>query len=205
MFNLVLVTPPTTSGHEQAMLPKLFEAGLQRLHVRKKDLSHEQLAAYLQNIPNAYRRFVVLHQHHDLVPAMNLGGIHYTERDAPTSPISGLPGRTISLAYHQPSQLLACRGAVDYCFLSPVYPSISKPGYQPPQDLADRRALSEYVHLARYPVIALGGASFLFVYCYSGSHIKLNTPNPILKTMLVARMRFSTQVSHQKTFQNSLN
>lgn len=48
-------------------------------------------------------------------------------------------------------------GEIDYCFLSPIFNSISKPGYT--SSLTALTDLQPYLATARYPVIALGGVT----------------------------------------------
>lgn len=57
-----------------------------------------------------------------------------------------------------------CRGEMDYCLLSPIYPSISKPGYGGGYSgsaaaFPDRQQLADALAGARYPVLALGGVT----------------------------------------------
>lgn len=61
-FQLVVITPPTTSPGELSTARALFERGLQALHVRKPQASEEEVKAYLQELPPAYRRRCQLHQ-----------------------------------------------------------------------------------------------------------------------------------------------
>ena len=137
----------------------MLEEGLPRVHVRKPGMSKEELRGYIEQIAPHYRRRLVVHDHHILSSSLKLGGIHYREADIPEGSISEASGDvTTSLSYHHLKQLLICKGAVDYCFLSPIFPSLSKSGYSPLGDMADFDNVSSHVLSARSPVVALGGA-----------------------------------------------
>jgi thiamine-phosphate pyrophosphorylase len=157
-MGLLVITPPTTTARELQCLPALFAAGLRTLHIRKPGGTRSEMQAYMNQVPKMYRNRLVLHDHHDLAAA-GAGGIHFPERSLPAGLIAAPPGLTVSLSLHQLPQLGVCRGQVDYCFLAPIYASITKPGHCPPLELADRRALSDAVLTSCAPVIALGGAT----------------------------------------------
>jgi len=160
MTPLILITQPGFHLREHEFLRGMFEEGLQRLHVRKPGFSKEQFAEYIDDIPRRFRDKVVVHQFHELKTSLHLGGVHYREADIPEGLIQApLGSATVSLSYHNPSQLLTCKGSIDYCFLSPIYPSISKKGYVPPPELEDRAALRDYLSGSRSPVVALGGVT----------------------------------------------
>lgn len=158
MSAFILVTPPKVVNGEHDLLRDMLARGLPRLHVRKPGLSQSQLAEYLEAIPREYRHRVVLHQCHDYVASYRLGGRHFREADTPDGLLPALPGTaTTSISLHVPDQLLTCKGAVDYCFLAPIYESISKAGHAPSPALQDRESLAGFLALSRYPVVALGG------------------------------------------------
>lgn len=162
-MSLIIVTPPENHANEVDLLRKMFDSGiLPRLHVRKPNMSIHELKQYINSIPVQYRNKVVLHMHRgeDLkfVQSSKLGGVHYPESRIPEGIISAGPGfTTTSLAYHDPKQLLTCKGDVDYVFLSPIFSSISKKGYGPSEKLGKHDEISEYIVNSRYPVFALGG------------------------------------------------
>ena len=60
-----------------------------------------------------------------------------------------------SVAVSQPTNVLHAAGQLDYCFLSPIYDSISKAGYA--SAFSDQEHLRSCLATSRYPVLALGG------------------------------------------------
>ncbi len=81
-------------------------------------------------------------------------GIHYTEKSRPRPPLPPKDNMTISTAFHDLQQLDVEYGALDYAFLSPIFDSISKAGYQAAFDLND---LTTCIAACNIPLVALGG------------------------------------------------
>jgi thiamine-phosphate pyrophosphorylase len=157
-MNLVLISPEGDDARETAMLGELFAAGLERYHVRKPGWSRDKLAAWLRALPGEWRARLVLHQHHDLVAELALGGAHWRQADLPAGrstvdeaagdvPSTASPFTSVRSATHPPdgsairgitsrschdlAALRASLGHFDSVFFGPVFPSISKPGYVP--------------------------------------------------------------------------
>ena len=161
-MKLIVITPETIEPHEPAVLATLFAAGLERCHVRKPGATREELAAWLRAIPAEYRSRLVLHQHHDLVTELSLGGRHW--RDDGLAPlIPPKDGALNSRSCHELAALRDTFGCYDSVFFGPVFSSISKPGYGPagqwtPEGLATLlRHRTEAERRTR--VIALGGVT----------------------------------------------
>ena len=155
-MNLVLISPEGDDAREAAMLGELFAMGLERYHVRKPGWSRAKLAAWLGALPTVWRPRLVLHQHHDLVAELALGGVHWRESDlqagrgadaaadpraiespltaaiSATCPAAGSAVRGLtSRSCHDLAAVRASLGHFDSIFFGPVFPSISKPGYVP--------------------------------------------------------------------------
>lgn len=153
----IVITPPETGLQEVSHVQAMLQSGVPIVHVRKPTFSSEDTERYVNSFSEKYRSRLVLHQHHEIASKFKLGGIHYKERDIPRT-VKVAPGNlTTSISYHKTEQLLECKGAVDYCFLSPIYSSISKKGYGPGKELQDKSSLGSYVASSRAPVVALGG------------------------------------------------
>lgn len=168
-MKLVVISPEHDDPRETAVLGELFALGLERYHMRKPTWPRERLEAWLRALPHAWRTRLVLHQHHELVEALGLGGVH--ERDEPVGQVSDLtrpaqksgqrPDLLTSRSCHDLATLRASLGHYDAVFFSPVFPSVSKPGYGPRSEgalgeisavLAQRTAAER-----RTSVLALGG------------------------------------------------
>ncbi|TGD79672.1 thiamine phosphate synthase [Hymenobacter wooponensis] len=133
-FRLLVISPPEPLEAELPFLLQLFEAGLQTYHVRKPGWSEQELAEYVQQIPAIYHNRLVVHAHYTLALRFLLKGIHLTEHSrraaSTTALLRQLPGRSISASLHSLEDLARHRRPYHYVFLSPIFPSTSKPGYQ---------------------------------------------------------------------------
>jgi thiamine monophosphate synthase len=158
---IVLITPPVTIPNEHLLLNAMLHRGLPRVHVRKPSQCLEAYSDYIQHINPEYRTRVTIHDFHELSQKFSLGGVHYRTSALPEDLITAPSSTQIaSLGFHNPDDLVVDRGDVGYCFLSPIYESISKTGYGPGAVIADRRKLSEFISKSRYPVVALGGKAW---------------------------------------------
>ncbi len=155
----VVISPADHDPREPGVLGGLFAAGLERYHVRKPDWTCARLKSLLSSWPSEWRARIVLHQHHELVAPLGLGGRHW--RDDDTAPAAPEGDRFTSRSCHDLATLRDALGRFDAVFFGPVFPSVSKPGHGPlPEtDLAAVSALLTERNAAgrRTRVLALGG------------------------------------------------
>ena len=133
-MKIIIITTPEIRQGETEIINALFQEGMHRLHLRKPKATASQLEEYINQIHPAYRNRIVLHDHHDLVRKMHLGGIHLNSRnplppawlaeESQTYPI------TISRSCHSIAEASEQLPHSDYIFLSPIFDSISKQCYQ---------------------------------------------------------------------------
>lgn len=174
-MNLVVISPEADDAREQAVLRELFAAGLERYHVRKPAASREQLAAWLRAVPAEFRPRLVLHHHHDLAAELGCGGIHFRDSERSTVSLTVLAAHEslqrgqadrathLTRSCHDLPAVRAALGHFDSIFVSPIFPSLSKPGHAPRSDfpfaalaaLLATRAPAE----RRTAVLALGGVT----------------------------------------------
>lgn len=124
---LVLLTHPETFPGEAELLNRMLaeHSGL-TLHLRKPEWSVEKTAQLLSDIDAACHRRIVLHGHHELMERYALKGLHFTADDRKRRPLSPA---VISTSFHSPAEALHAGHSFRYFFCSPVFQSISKPGY----------------------------------------------------------------------------
>ncbi len=135
---LIVFTSEKDIENEAQKINQLFEAGLLCLHLRKPNWTIEQHKELLNEIEEKYHNQIVVHHCHELINQFNLKGIHFTERqrrlhlDNPGRYFKNLSmyGKTISTSFHSISELQEHYFEFDYYFLSPVFTSISKKGYE---------------------------------------------------------------------------
>lgn len=128
-MRLIVISQPDFPKGEELLLLQLFEAGLQCLHLRKPDASIDQVDRLLSSIPTLFHGRIVLHDHFSLAAKYGVGGLHVNRRNPHVPPSLLSDGRSVSCSCHSISELHSKRSRFDYCFLSPVFDSISKSSY----------------------------------------------------------------------------
>lgn len=150
-MKLIVISPEAEDAREHAVLASLFAAGLTHYHLRKPAWSRERLAAWLRAVPVEFHPRIVLHSHHELTGEFAVSGLHFRDADGPPSPLLR------SRAVHDLASLRAALYRYDRLLVSPVFPSISKPGHAPTADL-DPAGLRALLTLPRNAeLFALGG------------------------------------------------
>jgi thiamine-phosphate pyrophosphorylase len=147
-MKLIVISPESEDSREQSVLAQLFAAGLTNYHLRKPTWTRDQLAAWLRALPSEFHSHIVLHSHHDLASEFQVGGVHNAPTATPFAPLRS----------HAVHSLIELRGLLDArarLLFSPVFASISKPGYGPSFDHEELRTALALPRRAE--VIALGG------------------------------------------------
>jgi thiamine-phosphate pyrophosphorylase len=147
-MKLIVISPEAEDAREHALLAQLFAAGLTSYHLRKPTWTRDQLAAWLRALPVGFHVRIVLHSHHDLAAEFAVGGVHNAPTATPFAPLR-------SQAVHSLVELGGLLDARARLLFSPVFPSLSKPGYGPAFDRDELRTLLALPRRAE--VIALGG------------------------------------------------
>ena len=128
MRRLIGITPQENVFREQERISAMIRSGMvEYFHIRKPDLSENQMREYLSKFDTDVRLHLSLHDHHGLAKEMGIGGVHLNSRNP--NPPAGFAGR-ISVSCHSIDEVVQCKDMVDYCFLSPIFDSISKQGYK---------------------------------------------------------------------------
>ncbi|WP_187261695.1 thiamine phosphate synthase [Pontibacter beigongshangensis] len=155
-MKLILITTPVPFAGEIPLVCQLLELGLETLHVRKPGFSYREMRDYLNEIPLPYHRRLMLHSHHELAQEYQVKGLHFPE--AARTGTANMPKQQLlfSTSFHTLEELQQPQPLFDYAFLSPIFNSISKEGYQAAFATAD---LEHALQCAKLPVVALGGVS----------------------------------------------
>ena len=152
MKQLIVITTPTLFPDEGELITSLFNAGMERLHLRKPEAEADSLTQLLKQIPEEYYSQIVLHDHFEFATKFSLGGIHLNKRNSEI-PVN-FKG-SVSRSCHSIKELKEWQN-LDYLFLSPIFQSISKEGYGngfPWNDLVD----ASQNGIITSKVFALGG------------------------------------------------
>lgn len=135
---IVITLPYFWQGEAQA-ITRMFEHGLERMHIRKPGSTAEQRDALLRAIPACYHDRIVIGEH--------------------------LMDEVTCHACHSIAELAQYQAAIDnkqstiqYLSLSPIFDSISKPGYKAAFTREELLKAKED-GIIRDNVLALGGIS----------------------------------------------
>lgn len=133
------------------IMTALKEGGFDYVHIRKPGGDLQNVRNLIENVEPSLRTRLTLHDQFEIAAETGVGGIHLNRRNS-TAP-GGWQGR-ISKSCHSAGECREAKG-YDYVTLSPIYPSISKPGYKSSFDsTALRRVLN---NCSCNKIVALGG------------------------------------------------
>lgn len=151
----IVITSPGFLQGEADFIDKLFNHGLDRLHLRKPGADIGECRRLLDGISREWLPQIVVHDNFGLCREYGLGGVHLNGRN-PMAP----PNHegSVSRSCHSLEEISRYKGECDYLTLSPIFNSISKQGYMAafgPGQLAAARDSG----LIDRRVMALGGVT----------------------------------------------
>lgn len=147
---VIVISNPIAVGNEHQTIRKLFDMGLEIFHIRKKVYSEQQIRAFIELIPHEHFNKLVLHSHYHLVAYYGLKGIHIPF----TSDEDYINEKSFSISFHSIHEIQSIGKRFDYGFLSPMFTSISKEGYQGKFDLVK---VKQFLQGRTEKILALGG------------------------------------------------
>ncbi len=127
-MQLVIISNPQDFSGEHKLLTGLFDAGLEYFHIRKPGYSINEIKKYIKSIPGKYHKNLIIHKYIDLYTDYNLKGIHFSHYNRQLVYEFDEVNIQKSMSTHSLNELINLEG-FDYVFLSPVFDSISKHGY----------------------------------------------------------------------------
>lgn len=133
-MELIVISDTDNVVNEADIINRLFEAGMKRFHLRKLQWDIEKSAGLLAEIDKAYHQDIVLHQHHQLAKVFGINRLHYKEKERRKTEVFKLLNKTnegdlLSTSVHSLAEIPSLQ-CFEYVFFSPVFNSLSKPGYQ---------------------------------------------------------------------------
>lgn len=150
----MVITAEGSVSEEATTCNLLMEAGLRKLHVRKPHTSAAEVKALVREIDSNFRDRLIVHELHELVEEMNLGGYHIKSTGKAPEDVKG---KHVSRSFHTFEAVGTCQRTLNYGFLSPIFDSISKSGYQARFSMESLKAFLSST--LPFPVFALGGIS----------------------------------------------
>ena len=152
-MNIVITAPRPMPG-EVETVNRLFEAGLHVLHLRKPGWGREEVERFTRGVEPRFRERVVVHGHRELAREYGLRGVHLPLKEVMEHGVED--NLQVSVSCHSMEEVRALPRGVAYAFLSPVFDSVSKPGYRGAFEEEELRA---FLRETPVPVVALGGVT----------------------------------------------
>ena len=164
-FRIIIITQPFFFHNEAALLTEMTGTTRQTavnsgndseviFHIRKPDANIEEMRRLIVSLPTESRNRIVVHSHYSLVPELGLRGAHLGKgRMLPPAFPYDIP---TSYSCHSLEEVVVQKSQRAYVFLSPVFSSISKKGYE---SAFSKEALDNAFHrgIIDKKVVALGG------------------------------------------------
>lgn len=162
-MELIVISSPRKTDGEIANTIRMFDAGLQRFHLRKPGTSKKYIKEFIEGVPKKYHSRIVIHSNHSFAKKYNLGGIHISRKHR-KSPfklrfkIARLrlfrPKLIITRSCHKLGDILDEKISYNYVLLSPVFDNISmsqlSAGFS-------HRGLTSGLESSKQNVFAMGG------------------------------------------------
>ena len=126
-MEIIVITSPDAVPGEAVVISELLDSGAaNRVHLRRPYASAQEMGKLIEAVPQRLYGKLSVHSHFDLAIRYGLGGIHLN------SHYSAIPAGFSGLISRSCHSLADIENAMqeDYVFLSPVFDSISKPGYE---------------------------------------------------------------------------
>jgi len=159
-MHLIIISPPDDHPDEPEVVGRVLQQSSATFHLRKPGQTNWQLSEYLKQVPANLHRRIMVHGHPRLLAQFDIKGIHFTEKarigNHPRirQTRHDHPDCCLSSAFHRIADIPESDGLFDYILLSPIFDSISKPGYRAAFGHSD---LKRFLSRTKHTVIALGG------------------------------------------------
>jgi len=155
---MIIITEPNFIPDEEKFINALFEEGLEVLHLRKPEATVLQLHGFLSKIDQQFHSRIMIHSHYELLETFQLRGLHFTEKSKGQIRSYDEVRCTKSLSIHELSDMKCVDNTINYVFLSPIFPSVSKAGYSKVWNFD--RLKAELSSHRTFKIVALGGLIF---------------------------------------------
>ena len=187
-MKLIAITSAEAGTNEIDYVKAVIDGGFRYVHIRKPNFSIDEMRLYLGSIPEKYLPNITLGSHISLADEFAVGGIHFKSTDSEPSEETFTRQLRKSKSCHSIDEVKQSCVWADYVFLSPIFDSISKYGYQSKfsentlRQYASEGMLSKVVALGGIDDcnvsiiqdIGFGGAAFLGYLMQSPSLSELN-------------------------------
>ena len=153
-MKLILISYPDFFLGESDIVCSLMRKYNFDFHLRKPIATAIEYELFVKSIPKEFHNRIILHKAHELQEKYHIKGLHFPGHSRHEGMKIHSNG-TKSTSCHSLTEVVKAECFFDYVFLSPVFPSISKKGYQGNLNMKE---VSDYLKKERKTkVYALGG------------------------------------------------
>lgn len=155
-MRIIAITTPKVDNRDAQIIKRLLATGVDIVHLRKPESGIEECRQVLKQLSGQEREKIIVHDFPSLYYEFSLKGIHVNRN------ICALPDdydgfRTRSC--HSFKEVQRFKNEYDYLFLSPIFNSISKVGYNAGFTGEELQKASDEGIIDK-KVVALGGVTF---------------------------------------------
>ena len=158
MFRLYIISSNNIIENEAKAINALFDNGMTHFHLRKKTWMKNEVSELIDSINTKHHSKIVLHSQFDLIFHYDLAGFHFNSSFPYQEELAiklRKAEKSVSVSSHNICDMGEYELESDYQFVSPIFPSISKPDYT---EVFDHQKLKNYFVLKpKSKFIALGG------------------------------------------------
>jgi len=123
-FLIAVLTLPGSFDGEARILEELLESGVERLHLRKPEMGLAELEKLVVRLAPRWASKLVLHYQPEMARRYGIPQLH-----GPVKMGEGT-GLRLSTSVHGWEEFAALPEGLEYAFISPLFDSISKKGYE---------------------------------------------------------------------------
>lgn len=150
-MEIIIISCEKAYSQEIEIINTLFSLGLEKFHLRKKEISSSDQELFIKKIDKQYHSKIHIHQHYHHADMFSLAGIHIKSNVECDEQLL----YNKSKSCHSFIELEKYKHDYSYLFISPVFNSISKKGYNSGFQLGE---ISLFLKKAKiYNSYALGG------------------------------------------------
>lgn len=154
MFEIHILSYPHFFEGEAAVIVDILSNCKVVFHLRKPEADDDTYSRFLAKIPKRYYSQIIIHACYDLASKYNFAGLHYSTSKRKLSN-DVLYDQKVGSSCHSIDELTLVKSEFNYCFLSPVFDSVSKEGYLSGFDCKE---VTEFLNKEdESKIIALGG------------------------------------------------
>lgn len=155
-MHFIAITYPKILQNEGEIINTLFREGLPCLHLRKPGTGITGIELLLKKIDPNFHNRIMVNDYIQLAEHYNIKGIHFSGQTKHLLPVP-FNGLAKSCSCHSYDEIIKNATFCDYVFLSPVFNSISKSGYESAFDFSELKNRLSKPHPKN--IVALGGIS----------------------------------------------